>query len=196
MSLNGKDHAGSLWLIALITACTLLFATITNQQLSFDRAMIADGEVWRLITGNLAHTNLWHLLINLAGLCITYGLFRDHLGQANLPILMLLLWLAVGLGIWWWCPNTGWYMGLSGSLYGLFVWGAVQDIHRGRTISGCLLLSAVVLKLVIDSAFADTTTSILIDARVHIESHIIGAASGLLLGLVMSEPARSLIRRT
>ena len=32
----------------------------------------------------------------------------------------------LGLGIWCRCPQTQWYMGLSGLLHGLLVWGAMQ----------------------------------------------------------------------
>lgn len=117
-----SDKSGLLWVITLSLTSLLLFFTVPNLQLSFDWPLIA-GEGWRIRTGNLAHTNLWHLLLNLGGLAILYSLFRDYLSGARLPLLMLLLWLAVGLGIWWWCPQTQWYMGLSGSLHGLFVWG-------------------------------------------------------------------------
>jgi len=179
-----SDKSGLLWVIALSLASVLLFVTVSNVQLSFDRSLIAEGEGWRIITGNLAHTNLWHLLLNLGGLAILYSLFRDYLERARLPILMLILWLAVGSGIWWFCPQTNWYMGLSGSLHGLFVWGAMQDIRHGRRTSGWLLLMGMGLKLTMDFYNAgESLTSTLINARVHIESHLIGAGAGLLLGL-------------
>ncbi|MFB2862605.1 rhombosortase [Aeromonas sp. MdU4] len=180
-----SDKSGLLWVITLSLASLLLFFTVPNVQISFDRTLIAQGEGWRIITGNLAHTNLWHLLLNLGGLAILYSLFSDYLGQAHLPLLMLLLWCAVGLGIWWWCPQTQWYMGLSGSLHGLFVWGAMQDLRHGRRTSGWLLLAGVTIKLVMDFHNAgESPIATLIDARVHIESHLIGAGAGLLLGLL------------
>ncbi|MFQ2046573.1 rhombosortase [Aeromonas veronii] len=194
-----SDKSGLLWVITLSLTSLLLFFTVPNLQLSFDRPLIAGGEGWRIITGNLAHTNLWHLLLNLGGLAILYSLFRDYLGGARLPLLMLLLWLAVGLGIWWWCPQTQWYMGLSGSLHGLFVWGAMQDIRHGRRTSGWLLLAGMGLKLAMDFYNAgESPISTLINAKVHIGSHFIGAGAGLLLGLhrvslskpVTHQPAR------
>lgn len=179
-----SEKSGLLWVITLSLTSLLLFFTVPDLQLSFDRAEIAHGEGWRIITGNLAHTNLWHLLLNLAGLIILHSLFRDYLGNNRLPLLMLLLWSAVGLGIWFWCPHTQWYMGLSGSLHGLFVWGAMQDIRHGRRTSGWLLLAGVGLKLAMDFYNAgESPMSTLIGARVHIESHLIGAGAGLLLGL-------------
>ena len=76
------------------------------------------------------------------------------------------------------------YMGLSGALHGLFVWGALQDI-RYRRYSGWLMLLGVVIKLGVDFYSAgESPASALIGARVHIESHLIGSVAGLLLGLL------------
>ena len=189
-----SEKSGLLWVITLSLATALLFFTVPNHLYSFNRTLIAQGEGWRIITGNLAHTNLWHLLLNLSGLCVLYNLFRDYLTGWRLPLLLLLLGCAVGLGIWWWCPRTQWYMGLSGALHGLFVWGAVQDI-RHRRYSGWLMLLGVSIKLGMDFYSAgDSPVSALIGARVHIESHLIGSGAGLLLGLfpmrLSARPAR------
>ncbi|MCY9812326.1 rhombosortase [Aeromonas caviae] len=179
--LSGKS--GLLWVIALSLVTALLFFTVPNHQLAFDRDLIAQGEGWRIITGNLAHTNGWHLLLNLSGLAVLYSLFQEYLMGWRLPVLLLLLGTAVGLGIWWGCPQTQWYMGLSGLLHGLFIWGAMQDI-RFRRHSGWLMLAGVAIKLGVDFYSAgESPVSALIGARVHIESHFIGALAGLLLGL-------------
>ncbi|MCH7373346.1 MULTISPECIES: rhombosortase [Aeromonas] len=179
-----SEKSGLLWVITLSLVTALLFFTVPNHLLSFDRTLIAQGEGWRIITGNLAHTNLWHLLLNLSGLAVLYSLFREYLTGWHLPALLLLLSTAVGLGIWWWCPQTQWYMGLSGALHGLFVWGAVQDI-RHRRHSGWLMLLGIVIKLGLDFYSAgESPVAALIGARVHIESHLIGSVAGLLLGLL------------
>ena len=54
------------------------------------RDLIDKGEGWRIITGNLAHTNGWHLLLNLSGLAVLYSLFREYLTGWRLPVLLLL----------------------------------------------------------------------------------------------------------
>ena len=178
-----SEKSGLLWVITLSLVTALLFFTVPNHLLSFDRDLIDKGEGWRIITGNLAHTNGWHLLLNLSGLAVLYSLFREYLTGWRLPVLLLLLGTAVGLGIWWWCPQTQWYMGLSGLLHGLFVWGAMQHI-RSRRYSGWLMLLGIVIKLGLDFYSAgESPVSALIGARVHIESHRIGSAAGLLLGL-------------
>ncbi|MGY3943526.1 rhombosortase [Aeromonas tecta] len=179
-----SEKSGLLWVITFSLVTALLFITVPNHLISFDRPLIAQGEGWRIITGNLAHTNGWHLLLNLSGLAVLYSLFREYLTGWRLPVLLLLLCSAVGLGIWWWCPQTQWYMGLSGALHGLFVWGAVQDI-RHRRHSGWLMLLGVAIKLGLDFYSAgESPVAALIGARVHIESHLIGSGAGLLLALL------------
>ncbi|MCS3460015.1 rhombosortase [Aeromonas sp. BIGb0445] len=176
--------SGLFWLITLSLACLILFFTVPNDLIAFNRTLIAQGEGWRIITGNLAHTNLWHLLLNLAGLLVLYALFCDYLQSWALPRLLAVLSLAVGLGLWYGYPHTQWYMGLSGMLHGLFVWGAIQDI-RHRRHSGWLMLLGIAIKLGLDHySGGDGPAAMLIGAKVHIGSHLVGAGAGLVLGLL------------
>ncbi|MGL4505239.1 MAG: rhombosortase, partial [Aeromonas sobria] len=42
-----SDKSGLLWVITLSLTSLLLFFTVPNLQLSFDRPLIAEGEGWR-----------------------------------------------------------------------------------------------------------------------------------------------------
>ncbi|MFQ2238235.1 rhombosortase [Aeromonas dhakensis] len=171
-------------LVAFVGAVSLLNATVPPSTLAFERVSILHGEPWRIITGNLVHTNTMHALLNLGSCVAIYSLFCDHLDRCRLFTLMTLLWLSVGLGIWWWCPQTEWYMGLSGSLHGLFAWGAVQDIRTGRRTSGWMLLAGLLMKLFWDHyTGGQGLISEMIDARVHIGSHLLGSVTGIVLSL-------------
>ncbi|MNE63605.1 hypothetical protein D3C80_1589630 [compost metagenome] len=60
----------------------------------------------------------------------------------------------------------------------------MQDI-RHRRHSGWLMLLGIVIKLGLDFYSAgESPVAVLIGARVHIESHLIGSVAGLLLGLL------------
>ena len=83
-----SEKSGLLWVITLSLVTALLFFTVPNHLLSFDRDLIDKGEGWRIITGNLAHTNGWHLLLNLSGLAVLYSLFREYLTGWRLPVLV------------------------------------------------------------------------------------------------------------
>lgn len=181
MTLN---NVGLRWLIALSGLLVIIYFTIPSTHLGYDRALIQQGEIWRIVTGNLMHTNGWHLLLNLAGLSLLFLLFQDYLDNHRLPVLMLLLCSGVGFGIWLTNPQTHWYMGLSGPLHGLFVWGAVQDIRHGRVSSGWMMLAGAAVKIAMDFYYpGESPVAGLIEARIHIESHLMGAGVGLLLTL-------------
>lgn len=177
-------HQGLAGLISIIIVVSIL-ATVPNHWLSFDRTLIEGGEWWRLLSGNFVHTNRWHLLINIAGLITTFALFNYHFRGLRGPALLVALCWVVGLGIWCLCPATRWYMGLSGALYGMFCFGAVQCIRQcGQERFGWLLLSGVAFKLLQDSFLMPSeTVAVLISARVHIESHLIGAVAGAVIGV-------------
>lgn len=171
-------------LAGLSVLLLILFAALPADLLAFRRDAIGQGQWWRIITGNLAHTNGWHLLLNLAGLWIIALLFAADLNNRRLLSVLALCALAVTLGIWWWCPSTHWYMGLSGALHGLFAWGLVQDL-RARRRGSLLLLGGFALKLLLDwqGGGLNNPSAALIGARVHVESHLIGTMAGLLLAL-------------
>ncbi|WP_368163904.1 rhombosortase [Aeromonas sp. R6-2] len=177
--ISGWPAAAGLSLLLL-----LLWLSVPSDALSFQREAIAHGQWWRIITGNLVHTNGWHLSLNLVGLWLLAQIFHDELNSRCLLTVLGLCALGVTLGIWLWCPQTQWYMGLSGALHGLFAWGVVQELGRRR--SAGLLLIGLLLKLYIDWQGGDSggPSAALIGARVHVESHLIGAMAGLLLGLL------------
>jgi rhomboid family GlyGly-CTERM serine protease len=160
----------------------------TDQYFSYQYDAIAHGQVWRLITGNLLHTNLWHLLMNLAGFWVIIFLHEVHYKQhaGKLLLLFFSLCLLEGIGLYIFYPSLKAYVGLSGLLHGLFVFGAVMDIRRGYR-SGYLLLLGVIIKVVYEQLFgASDSITQLINARVATESHFVGLISGMICALCWS----------
>ncbi|BDP30839.1 hypothetical protein VV208B2_19190 [Vibrio vulnificus] len=73
------------------------------------------------------------------------------------------------------------YVGLSGTLHGLFAYFALRESLEGRK-SSWLLVLGVVLKVAWEHWMgASASTSELIGARVAIEAHLAGMSSGFLL---------------
>lgn len=161
------------------------FAPGINELLAYDRYALQGWETWRIITGNLLHTNGYHLLLNLAGLALLYLLHAEY--YQPLRFVKMFIWCCVGttLGIYWLSPQLIWYVGLSGALHGMFVWGACLDI-RQRMLTGWLLLAGVAVKVVYEQlAGSSASVARLIEANVAIDAHLYGAASGLLLTALM-----------
>ncbi len=179
--LLGRNYWHYLGFAAVAMLVTLLLPV---QSVEFDRSLIASGQWWRLISGNLAHTNSYHMWLNLAGLMVLASLHGDHFSKKWLVGLFIGLALATGMGLFVFAPNTERYVGLSGMLHGLFVIGAVADCRKGWK-SGYLLLLGVAIKVGYEQTFgASPELEALIHARVATESHLIGALSGALAALL------------
>jgi rhomboid family GlyGly-CTERM serine protease len=187
------------FVVVISLICTGLFAVDIptpafwpiDQYFSYQYDAIAHGQVWRLITGNFLHTNLWHLLMNLAGLWVIIFLHEVHYKQhsGKLMLLFFSLCLLEGMGLYMFYPSLKAYVGLSGLLHGLFVFGAVMDICRGYR-SGYLLLLGVIIKVGYEQIFgASDSITQLINARVATESHFVGLVSGMICALCWSSVA-------
>lgn len=87
---------GPYWLaLSVSLLCALLyvgglFTPSIDNLLAYRRSAISDGQWWRLITGNLLHTNHWHLLMNLAGLWVLLFLHHFHYRLRGLTALFIL----------------------------------------------------------------------------------------------------------
>jgi rhomboid family GlyGly-CTERM serine protease len=172
----------SLTIVTLVTIVALL-AFIFDQQLSetlvYQRGLIAQGEVWRLITGHFLHTNGYHLSMNLAALillCLLHGKFYNI---KNYSLLFLFSTLFCSAALYIFDPKLIQYVGLSGVLHGIFVWGALMDILK-QDKTGYLLLCGVIVKIIHEQLYgASTDLMSLIDANVAISAHLWGAIAGL-----------------
>lgn len=137
---------------------------------------IVQGEWWRILTGNFTHTNFAHLMMNLAGLWAITFLFRPTSKLLLVALLLLSGW--VGMGVYF--TDMTLYVGLSGTLHGLFTLLAAQEWFHGRKNSRWLVFG-IIAKVAWEQRFgASLGTEIWIDARVATEAHLIGLLGGLL----------------
>lgn len=171
----------NLYLILAIISCLSL--TTQNQQLSqlltWDRSLIISGEWWRILTGNITHTNLSHFLMNMVALWLISLIFTPR--PRKLLLLLIIISLVIGLGLF--ASDIQRYVGLSGTLHGLFGYFAVKEALSGKR-SSWLLVIGVIGKVVSEQVFgASATSAALIAAPVAIEAHLIGLIAGLMLAL-------------
>nr|WP_244204751.1 rhombosortase [Vibrio rhodolitus] len=131
---------------------------------------IEQGEWLRILSGNFTHTNFTHLAMNLGALWIMAFIFRPS--AISYAILLLIISLGVGTGLLF--SSIPIYLGLSGSLHGLFAFYALSEALQGRK-SSWLLLAGVVIKVIWEmTQGASVSTAELIDARVAVEAHLTG----------------------
>jgi len=166
-----------------------LFAYIFDANLSdffvYQRSLVIQGEVWRVFTGHFFHTNGFHFLLNGAAVFLLWALHGHFYTIKSYLIVFIVSALVCSIGIHWFSPNHEQYVGLSGILHGLFIWGAIEDI-KAKERTGYLLLLGVILKIAHEQYFgASEDVAQLIGANVAINAHLWGAIGGALAALFL-----------
>ncbi len=169
--------------ISFITILAFIFNDSVIELFIYQRDLIAHGELWRLITGHFFHTNQYHLLLNLAALWMLWGLHQQYYHPYCYAFLFVFSALICSTGLYFFSPDLIRYVGLSGVLHGIFVWGAIMDIkHQDKT--GYLLFLGVWLKIIYEQIYgANNEVANLIAANVAVDAHLWGALGGLLFAL-------------
>ncbi|OEE58803.1 rhombosortase [Enterovibrio norvegicus] len=172
-------------LVALVALTLIAQVPTVHEALVWDRLDIQAGQWWRIVTGNLTHTNAIHMAMNLAALLVLALLHRRYYAPRSL---LAMLWtMMVAIGAVMFISPFDWYAGLSGVLHGLFVFGVVRDIQN-KVPLGWVMLVGVALKLVHEAyTGGDSMTAELIEAGVAYQAHWAGAAVGLIFALVWKQ---------
>ena len=161
--------------------CVLFQLEPVQPWVVWDKNAIADGQWWRILTGNFSHTNYSHLLMNLAGLWIISYLFQPNKKQ----LLSALLFISLVTGFALLLSSIQIYVGLSGTLHGLFGLFALREALNGRN-SSWLLVFGLIAKIAWEQFVGpSSTTGELINARVAIEAHLAGALAGGFMAVVL-----------
>ena len=114
----------------VIGACCFAFALggeAARDWGSYDRAGLANGQVWRLITAHLVHLGWAHLWPNLLALLLIGGLLEEFLSPVEWTVASLVTGFAISTGLYLFQPDTHWYVGLSGVLHGSWRAGPSDD---------------------------------------------------------------------
>ncbi|MCK5726086.1 MAG: rhombosortase [Thiotrichaceae bacterium] len=157
-----------------------------HDSLILSRSAVDHGEFWRVLTGNFVHTNTYHLLMNLSGLAVLALLFNGIFPLGLFHLSLLLISLVVGLGMYFRTDLT-WYAGLSGTLYGLFIVGAVIAFIKKEYLLSLPLLFVIPIKLVWDNFHPNFTepSAKLIGATVATDAHLYGILAGFIIGFFL-----------
>ncbi|WP_440056075.1 rhombosortase [Pseudoalteromonas sp. T1lg65] len=170
--------------IILALFAVLLMLLNLSDSLDFNRVLITEGEIWRVLTGQFMHSNFYHLGLNLLGILLIWLLHGEYTPTTHYFQNTWLLALATGVLIYFFAPNIILYTGLSGLLHGMIVMGALEDIKRKMT-TGYLLFFGVFVKIGWEQFHGGSTeVEALINSRVAIEAHLFGALSGVCLFLL------------
>jgi rhomboid family GlyGly-CTERM serine protease len=150
---------------------------------SYDRAAIGHGEVWRLVTGHLAHWSAaqlgWDVLAFTA-----LGIYCEReRGHASFVAVVLAAALTASAFLYFGCPEVTEYRGLSAIDSALWCWAAFLVAPRSQLLT-ILLLSLFAAKLVAEVSSGVTLFASLAGAvRVLPFVHLAGAIAGMVMAL-------------
>lgn len=173
--------------IAILVLFTLLLISLQfiNLELAFDRDAIQNGQIWRIWTGNLVHLNWKHLGMNLAGLWLLVFIFKPYHSTRLFFISLILLITGEALCLLFF--STGkYYLGLSSSLYGLYLIYATLALRQKDYFVGLFVLIFLPIKVIWDHLISDTKISdSFLNAPVATDAHLyaVGIASFISLFL-------------
>ncbi|RUO35245.1 rhombosortase [Aliidiomarina sanyensis] len=162
-------------------------------QLTFERDLIEAGEYWRILTGQLVHLDISHLVLNILGVWVMFLLFAEHAPRWHYVAVVTLLALFSNLGMLWFAPEIDRYVGFSGVLYGLFAWGALLDVYK-KVRFGWILLIGVLLKVTWEYIAGPVALGAASTANLATAAHFFGMVGGLFVA--GWQVSRSRIRRS
>jgi len=175
------DRGRWLWLLLILLVFDLLlaFGDSCTLLLRFDRAGIAAGGWWRLLTAHIVHLDVHHLILNELGLVLVWSLFAQDFDAVDWCAIVLAGALSISCGLWWLSPKVTWYVGASGVLHTVMAAGTAKHLAE-RAWDRWFLFLGLCGKLIWEQSGAPTQPLVVVDA------HLYGAISGFVVGGALS----------
>jgi rhomboid family GlyGly-CTERM serine protease len=174
--------------LGLLLACAVLLlpelAGDTGRVLlRYDRARLAAGQLWRLLTAHVVHLDLEHAALNSLGLVLMWALFARDYKPGQWALILLCSIAAIDAGLWLRDSTVAWYVGSSGALHGVMTAGTLAHLRR-RDLDGWILAAFIVGKLSFEQLsgalpFAESGAGVVVDA------HLYGSLGGLAVALAL-----------
>lgn len=184
LKLHYQYHSSHLLWLVLFVVSFLLQALDQIDNWQFDRGLVEQGHVWLLLSSHIVHLNWMHWALNMAGLAIVAFFFSPHASVKQWLIVIVVSASMISVGLWFWMPDIHTYVGLSGVLHGLFLYGALREI-RFFPASGYVLTMVLLAKLAWEFFYGALPGSEdMTGGRVLTEAHLLGAIGGILVWFV------------
>ena len=172
----------------LLVACAVLFlpelaGEAGRELLRYDRAGLAHGQWWRLLTAHVVHLDLEHAALNSLGLVLMWALFARDYKPGQWILIVLSAITAIDAGLWLRDSTVAWYVGSSGVLHGVMAAGTLAHLRR-RDLDGWGLAAFIVVKLAFEQysgalPFSDSGAGVIVDAHLYGTVGGLAAAAGL-----------------
>lgn len=179
----GIARTWPLWLLGIAAITASLIGGDASPLLRYQRSAVLDGELWRVMTGQLVHLGSSHLVLNLAGLALVGWIFGPGLRAWQWVVILAGSWIVIVAGFLLLEPQLEWYVGLSGLLHGLLLGAALVDDGLERRMRVVLVIG-ILAKLAWEQwAGALPMTAEAAGGPVVVDAHLYGGIGGLLAGM-------------
>jgi rhomboid family GlyGly-CTERM serine protease len=178
-------------LVFSLAAAIVFLLPSLAEHLQYDRAALAAGESWRLLTGHWVHYSLDHFTWDVLAF-LALGAACERTGRGRLVGCVLASPLAISAAVWFWLPGLDIYRGLSGvdsALFGLLFANLWFEDGRSRQRDLRWIAAALFVGFVLKVSFEVVTGGTVFVKDMAAGSiavplaHIVGAGVGLLAGL-------------
>ena len=177
--------------LLLFMLAWLVFASPTAAaSLEYDRAAIATGQVWRILTCHWTHWNLDHLIWD-ALTFVVLGAMCERASRAAFAWCVVASAVVISGAVWVLLPDMEQYRGLSGIDCALFalltaqMWRRAVDAGQWRTLA-LLVLLFVALAAKVGFEFVTGTNLFVASGADFVPvplAHAVGGGVGLIVGL-------------
>ena len=187
--MNALSRIPYVSLLLAVAALTIHALPGAAERLQYDRAAIAAGELWRILSGHWTHVSADHLLWNFLAFTLLAIIF-ERCNRLRFCVCITTSAALISLALWTTLPHLPIYRGLSGIASALFGFGVVTLLRK--EISACRwsavwVLSAVCLALVAKIAYELATASTIFvrTAGPHVLPLTLPHSAGVTLGFVV-----------
>ncbi|WP_429614511.1 rhombosortase [Variovorax sp. W2I14] len=175
------------WLVPVALACLVLALQAGGEPvyeaLRYERAAVLGGQYWRLLSAHAVHLGWAHCLMNAGGLALCAALAAGTRNWCAWATAIVVLAIGVGILLVAASPEATNYAGLSGVLYGLFIWVLAPRAWRGDRVAWIVLV-AVIARIGWQMFHPPSDAQrALIGGEVMVEAHLYGALCALALCL-------------
>ena len=184
---QNATRRGRCWRIpALLLVAAVLVAAMGDagrEALRYERALVADGEWWRLLSAHVTHLGWRHVALNAAGIVLVWLLVGRALTRTGWALVLAVGVAVIDAAFWLLRPDLGWYVGLSGLLHAVLVAGLVTG-WRAAPRETLLIAIVVVAKLGYEQfGGALPGSQSMSGGPVVVDAHLYGAVGGIVGGL-------------
>lgn len=180
---GGRLLRGAVWVApASVLVLALSFGGDgLRDWLRYDRqAVLAGGELWRLLTAHWVHLGPLHALLNIAGLNVIHFGFDGWRIPGRTLAAFVFCQLGVSAALLAFSPQVGWYVGLSGALHGYLLALVLGEPGFGR-LWRVAVTTAVVLKVGREVLQGPAPgLEAILGGHVLVMAHVYGAVAGAL----------------